>query len=154
MDVELLFGAVVELFNQGRYVDDIVHELHYPAELFDVRWMREAYGHREYIVRDIVRSETGWWDGNQTTLHPSRPSVAAAARAEAITDKQAVLDHAARLRDTGQVQEALHVIDLLALAPGDARELAAARELKSELCGLRAKEATSYVSRSFYRVTD
>lgn len=146
--------AVVDRLNEGKGADDIVHELDYPAELFDVPWMRENYGHREYIVRDIVRSETGWWDGNPTTLHPERPAVAAAARADAITDKQAVLDRAARLRDEGRVQEALHVIDLLALAPGDTPEFAAARELKSELCALRAKEATSYVSRSFYRVTD
>ncbi|MET8468553.1 alkyl sulfatase dimerization domain-containing protein [Streptomyces sp. NPDC006422] len=146
-----LRAAVVERLNEGRCADDIVHDLDYPPELFDVPWMRETYGHREYIVRDIVRSETGWWDGNPTTLHPSRPADAAAVRADAVTDKQAVLDHAARLRDTGRVQEALHVVDLLALAPGDAPEIEAARTLKRELCALRAKDATSYVSRSFYR---
>ncbi|MEV0597889.1 alkyl sulfatase dimerization domain-containing protein [Streptomyces sp. NPDC050315] len=108
------------------------------------------YGHREFIVRDIVRSETGWWDGNPTTLHPRPPAVAAAARADAITDKQAVLDHAARLRDAGRVQEALHVIDLLALAPGDDPNVVQARKLKSDLCALRRKDAPSYVSRSCY----
>ncbi|MDI3386236.1 alkyl sulfatase dimerization domain-containing protein [Streptomyces sp. B-S-A8] len=66
--------AVVDRLNAGRGVDDIVHDLDYPAELFDVPWMRENYGHREYIVRDIVRSETGWWDGNPTHLHPARPA--------------------------------------------------------------------------------
>ncbi|WP_409180035.1 alkyl sulfatase dimerization domain-containing protein [Amycolatopsis sp. VS8301801F10] len=146
-----LRAAVVDELNRGRRVDDIVHDLRYPAELFDVPWMREHYGHREYIVRDIVRSETGWWDGNPTTLHPSRPDVAAAARAEAITDKQAVLDQAERLRADGRVQEALHVIDLLALAPGDDPLIKQARTVKEELCAARATEASSYVSRSFYR---
>jgi alkyl sulfatase BDS1-like metallo-beta-lactamase superfamily hydrolase len=146
-----LRSAVVERLNQGMDVDDIVHDIDYPAELFDVPWMCENYGHRDYIVRDIVRSETGWWDGNPTHLHPCAPATAAAERAEAITDKQAVLDHAAQLRDAGQVQEALHVIDVLALAPGDAQDIVLARKLKTELCALRAKQATSYVSRSFYR---
>lgn len=146
--------AVVDRLNQGMHVDDIVHDVEYPPELFDVPWMRENYGHRDYIVRDIVRSETGWWDGNPTTLHPCRPSEAASARAEAITDKQAVLDHAARLRDTGQIQQALHVVDLLALAPGDDPDLAAARKLKADLCALRKQNASSYVSRSLYRVTE
>ncbi|MFC6063879.1 alkyl sulfatase dimerization domain-containing protein [Streptomyces ochraceiscleroticus] len=142
--------AVVERLNRGMGVDDLVHDIDYPAELFDVPWMRENYGHREFIVRDIVRSETGWWDGNPTTLHPSPPAVAAAARADAITDKQAVLDHAARLRDAGRVQEALHVIDLLALAPGGDPHVAQARKLKADLCALRRKDAPSYVSRSCY----
>lgn len=145
--------AVVDRLNRGMGVDDIVHDLDYPAALFDVPWMRENYGHRDYIVRDIVRSETGWWDGNPTNLHPSRPDVAAAVRAEAITDKQAVLDRAAQLRDTGRVQEALHVVDLLALAPGHEPTVVRARELKAELCALRATQATSYVSRSFYRAS-
>ncbi|MDQ8703586.1 alkyl sulfatase dimerization domain-containing protein [Streptomyces sp. LHD-70] len=144
--------AVVERLNQGRGVDDIVHDLDYPAELFDVPWMRENYGHREYIVRDIARSETGWWDGNPTHLHPARPADAAAIRAEAITDRQAVLDTATRLRDTGRIQDALHVIDLLALAPGDDPHVVRARQLKGDLCALRKEEISSYVSRSCYEV--
>ena len=113
--------------------------------------MKQAYGHRDFIVRDIVRSETGWWDGNPTHLHPARPDIAANARAAAITDKQAVLDQAHRLRDAGQVQEALHVVDLLALATADFPQAHHARTLKSELSALLAKDAPSYVSRSFYR---
>lgn len=143
--------AVVERLNKGMGVDDIVHDIDYPTELFDVPWMKQAYGHRDFIVRDIVRSETGWWDGNPTHLHPARPDIAANARAAAITDKQAVLDQAHRLRDAGQVQEALHVVDLLALATADFPEAHHARTLKSELSALLAKDAPSYVSRSFYR---
>ncbi|NBE52544.1 alkyl sulfatase dimerization domain-containing protein [Streptomyces boluensis] len=142
--------AVVERLNRGMRVDDLVHDIDYPAQLFGVPWMAQNYGHRDFIVRDIVRSETGWWDGNPTHLHPARPAVAAAVRADAITDKQAVLDQAARLRDEGRVQEALHVIDLLALAPGDDPQIELARKAKAELCALRGEEALSYVSRSCY----
>ncbi|MFE6752586.1 alkyl sulfatase dimerization domain-containing protein [Streptomyces sp. NPDC057684] len=149
-----LRGAVVERLNQGMTVDDVVHDIEYPAELFDVPWMAENYGHRDFVVRDIARSESGWWDGNPTHLHPCRPTVAAGVRADAITDKQAVLDHAARLRDEGRVQEALHVIDLLASAPGDDAHVVLARKLKSDLCALRREEATSYVSRSCYGTAD
>lgn len=145
--------AVIERLNQGMGADDIVHDIDYPAELFDVPWMRQNYGHRDYIVRDVVRSETGWWDGNPTHLHPAAPAVAATVRAEAITDKNAVLEHATALRDSGRVQEALHVVDLLALAPGQEPATVRARELKSELCQLRARDATSYVSRSLYRTS-
>jgi alkyl sulfatase BDS1-like metallo-beta-lactamase superfamily hydrolase len=145
-----LHGAVIERLNRGLTVDEIIHDIDYPAELFEVRAMRESYGHREYIVRDIVRSETGWWDGNPTTLHPATPQLAHAVRAEAIADKQAVLDKAHQLQEAGEFQQALHVIDLLALAPGDDAHVQQARELKRLLCEQRAEQATSYVSRNLY----
>jgi alkyl sulfatase BDS1-like metallo-beta-lactamase superfamily hydrolase len=114
--------------------------------------VRETYGHRDYIVRDIYRAENGWWeDRNPTSLHPAHPAAAAAAIASAITDKQAVLDRAAQLRDAGHVQEALHVVDLLALAIGEAPELAEARRIKRELCGLLADRNPSYISQSIYQ---
>jgi alkyl sulfatase BDS1-like metallo-beta-lactamase superfamily hydrolase len=141
----------VERMNRGLTIAEILHDIHYPDGMFDRPWLRETYGHRDYIVRDIYRAENGWWeDRNPTTLHPAHPTGAAAAIANAITDKQAVLDHAAQLRDAGQAQEALHVIDLLALAPGDQPELEQARRLKRDLCAILATHNPSYISQSIY----
>jgi alkyl sulfatase BDS1-like metallo-beta-lactamase superfamily hydrolase len=149
-----LRAEVVARLNQGMGVERIIHDLDYPTELFDRPWMDESYGHREYIVRDIVRSETGWWDGNPTTLHPCTPDAVATLVADAITDKDAVLTKARALRDEGQLQAALHVVDLLATAASIDATVAAARELKTELCQLRSREVSSYVSRSLYQVND
>ncbi|MFF1395673.1 hypothetical protein ACFVZD_17905 [Streptomyces sp. NPDC058287] len=52
------------------------------------------------------------------------------------------------------MQEVLHVIDLLAPAPGDDAHVVLARKLTSDLCALRKEEATSYVSRSCYGSAD
>ncbi|WP_240690530.1 MULTISPECIES: hypothetical protein [unclassified Amycolatopsis] len=49
-----------------------------------------------------------------------------------------MLDHAKRLRGDGR-------------APGDDPLTRQARAMKDELCAVRAEEASSYVSRSFYR---
>lgn len=84
----------------------------------------------------------------QPRTGPPRPKPP---RTEAITDKQAVLDRAAGLRDAGRIQEALHVVDLLALAPGDDPHVVLVRALKAELCGLRKQNAPRYVSRGCYR---
>ena len=141
---------VVDRLNAGMDAVTITHDIDYPEGMFDPPWLSETYGHRDFVVRDIVRSETGWWDGNPTSLHPSPPRAAAAAVAAAVTDKQAVLRRARELRDAGRVQEALHVIDILAPAPADCPEIHTARRLKAELCALRAREVTSYISRSLY----
>jgi alkyl sulfatase BDS1-like metallo-beta-lactamase superfamily hydrolase len=136
--------------NRGLGVVEILHDLDYPPELFDQPWMRPLYGHADYIVRDIFRAENGWWDRNPTHLHPAHPDAAAAAVAQAITDRGAVLARVRELRDAGQVQLALHVVDVLALAPGDEPDLVDARALKAELCRVLAEDSPSFVSQSLY----
>jgi uncharacterized sulfatase len=141
---------VVERMNRGLGVEEILHDLDYPQELFEQPWMQPTYGHADYIVRDIFRSENGWWDRNPTHLHPAHPDTAAAAVLSAITDRRAVIDRARALAAEGEHQLALHVIDVLALAPGDDPELEEARHLKSELCRALAETAPSFVSQSLY----
>ncbi len=145
-----LRASVVERINAGMGVVEILHALDYPPELFEQPWMRPLYGDRDYIVRDIFRAETGWWDRNPTNLHPAHPDEAGAAVLSAIADREAVLDRARALADEGKLQLALHVIDVLALAPGDEPDVVAARALKADLCRTLAEDARSFVSQSLY----
>ena len=145
-----LRAEVVQLLNEGLNLQQILARMHYPDELFDVTWMRPTYGDPSYIVRDIVRSESGWWDRNPTSLHPEPPDAVAAALANAVTDKAAVIAQASQLVENGSLQLALHVIDLLATAAGDAPELAQARALKAQWLRLRSEQIPSYVSSSLY----
>ncbi|RDI12650.1 alkyl sulfatase dimerization domain-containing protein [Comamonas sp. AG1104] len=148
-----LRAKVVSLMNQGLGEQQVLARMHYPEELFGVPWMKPTYGDPSYIVRDIYRSENGWWDRNPTTLHPEPPEAVGAAVARAITDKPAVIASAQALADAGQWQLALHVIDLLATAHGDAPELAQARALKAAWLRERAAQVASYVSRNLYKVS-
>ncbi len=127
-----LRAEVVRLMNAGCNERQMLAALKPPAELFDQPWMRPTYGDPSYIARDIYRSENGWWDRNATTLHPAAPEIAAA------------------VADRGETQLALHVIDVLALAPGDAPTLAEARRLKATWLRQRASQVRSYDSRSLY----
>ena len=145
-----LRDQVVERMNRGMGEVEILHDMQYPAALFDHPWMLPIYGDPEYIVRDLFREENGWWDRNPTSLHPAHPREAAAAVVSAITDPTAVIAKAIELRDAGEVQLALHVIDVLALADGDDPVVVEARQLKSELLRLRRDEVTAFVSKSLY----
>ncbi len=144
---------VVERLNRGLGIEEIIHDVEYPADLFDQPWMTPLYGCPEYIVRDIYRAETGWWDRNPTHLHPAHPDTAGAAVLSAIADRGAVLDRARALAAEGETQLALHVVDVLALAPGDDPDVVAARALKAELCRELADRTPSFVSRSLYLST-
>jgi uncharacterized sulfatase len=147
-----LRAEVVRLMNEGLNEQQVLAAMDYPQALFGVEWMKPTYGDPSYIVRDIYRSENGWWDRNPTTLHPAPPEAAGAAIAEAITDKPGLVASAQALADAGQWQLALHVIDVLATAAGDAPEIGQARSLKAAWLRERAREVDSYVSRNLYRV--
>lgn len=148
-----LRAEVVRLMNEGLNEQQVLARMHYPEELFGVPWMKPTYGDPSYIVRDIYRSENGWWDRNPTTLHPEPPEAVGAAVAQAIADKPAVIASARALADAGRWQLALHVIDLLATAHGDAPEIAQARALKAAWLRERATQVASYVSRNLYKVS-
>ncbi|MFT7608436.1 MAG: alkyl sulfatase BDS1-like metallo-beta-lactamase superfamily hydrolase [Candidatus Aldehydirespiratoraceae bacterium] len=142
---------VVLRMNAGMGEHEILADIRFPDELFDRPWMLPLYGAPEYIVRDVYREENGWWDRNPTTLHPAAPADAAAAVLSAVADPQHVLTRARELGDAGDVQLALHVIDLLALDRSDNPAVVEARTLKAELCRTRAKEVKPFVSKSCYR---
>ncbi|MDM0047104.1 alkyl sulfatase dimerization domain-containing protein [Variovorax dokdonensis] len=143
---------VVERMNQGIGELDILHDLALPEALFAHPCMKPVYGCVDYIVRDIWRSENGWWNRNPTDLHPAAPAAAAQAVFDAIPDRQRVLTHARQLQRNGQTQLALHVVDLLALCEtaDDDPLLIQARELKAQLCRERALQVSSMVSRNLY----
>lgn len=146
-----LRAAVVERMNRGMSENEILADIAYPAELFDPPWMTATYGCADYIARDLYREENGWWDRNPTTLHPASGPDAADAVLSAIVDPGRVLARARELAKAGETQLALHVVDLLALASGDAPDVVSARELKAELCRERATQVTAYVSKACYR---
>ena len=148
-----LRSEVVRLMNEGLNEQQVLAAIRYPQELFCVPWMQPSYGDPSYIVRDIYRSENGWWDRNPTSLHPAAPEAVATAVAEAITDKSALIKHAQTLGDSGQHQLALHVIDLLALSDSDAPDITLARKLKASLLRQRATQVESFVSQNLYRVS-
>lgn len=148
-----LRAEVVRLMNAGLGERELLAQIRFPPALFDVPWMTPSYGDPSYIVRDIYRSENGWWDRNATSLHPEAPETVGQAVADAIADKRAVLEQASALAAQGRIQLALHVVDLLATAGGDAPEIAEARRLKAGWLRVRATQVASYVSRNLYRVS-
>lgn len=145
-----LRAEVVRLMNEGLGEREILAQMTYPEDLFGPAWMLPSYGDPSYIVRDIYRSENGWWDRNPTSLHPAAPQDVARALGEAVVDKRAVLSQATRLAEGGQLQLALHVIDLLALAEGEAPEIAQSRRLKAGWLRERARQVQTYISKSLY----
>jgi uncharacterized sulfatase len=113
--------------------------------------MTPNYGSPDYIVRDLIREESGWWDRNPTSLHPAHPDAAAEARFHALAEPEKIIERAKALAAEGEFQLALHVVDLVAEGPASHGLVQEGRLLKAELCRFRAKEIRPYVSKALYR---
>jgi alkyl sulfatase BDS1-like metallo-beta-lactamase superfamily hydrolase len=144
--------TVVALMNAGHTIGEIVNIVEPPPEIFDKPWLQEGYTSIEHVLRDVYRTQFGWWeDLNPTSLHPAHPDDVAREIRAAITDPAAVIAHARSLSERGEVKLALHVIDLLALNRDSEPETIEAKQLKAGLCRRAAEELTSsYVSQSLY----
>lgn len=145
--IRWLRTEVVARMNRGMNENEILHDIDYPPALFEHRFMRQVYGCRDYMVREIWRMENGWWDRNPTTLHPAPAPQVATEVLALLGDAQQVLARARALAGEGQLQMALHVVDLVALAPGDAPVVTQARALKAELLRQRAAQMSAAISR-------
>jgi uncharacterized sulfatase len=142
---------VVDRLNRGMNEREILADLEYPPEVFDLPWLTHVYGSPDYIVRDLVREESGWWDRNPTSLHPAAPAEVARATFDAIGDPDAVIARAEALAADGNPQLAMHVIDLVALGPDDEPAVIRARGIKSDLCRARSKQVEPYPSKGLYK---
>ncbi|MDZ4357476.1 MAG: alkyl sulfatase dimerization domain-containing protein [Variovorax sp.] len=149
--IHYLRREVVARMNRGMTDVEIVHDIDYPDALFGNRFMKPTYGCPEYLVREIWRTENGWWDRNPTHLHPAKPTDVAAEVLAAIGDPERVLAHAQALRDRGELQLAMHVVDLVALAAPRTPAVERARLLKAQLMEARADGMQSAVSRQIMR---
>jgi uncharacterized sulfatase len=143
--------TVVDLMNRGHNVAEIVNMVEFPPEIFGRPWLQEGYTSLEHVLRDVYRTQFGWWeDLNPTSLHPAHPADVAREVRAAITDPDAVLARVRALAADGKVTLALHVVDLLALGDGAEPAVVEARRLKAELCRAAAASNPSYVTQSLY----
>jgi alkyl sulfatase BDS1-like metallo-beta-lactamase superfamily hydrolase len=145
-----LVDEVNDRMNRGMNDVEIIHDLDYPAEWTSHEYLAPNYGNPDYVVRDLYREQNGWWTSrNITDLHPSAPDDAALAVLSAV-DPHQVLTRARALHEQGEHQLALHVVDLIAQAPGDDEVLIAARRLKGDCAEALARACPTFVSRSIY----
>lgn len=141
---------VLRLLNEGYNLNQLSQCIEFPAEIFAKTNLEGNYGSLSDLVHAIWSSYVGWWDRNPTNLQPAPEGDVAAAVLAAIGDPQRVLDHVESLCAQGSWQLALHVVDLIALAEGDAPEVVAARQLKAKICRAMAGLQGDFAGEALY----
>lgn len=145
-----LIDEVTERMNRGMNDVEIIHDLVYPEAWAQHDYLAPNYGNPDYVVRDLFREQNGWWASrNVTDLHPASPDAVGEALLSAV-EPHAVVARARELMGAGEHQLALHVLDLVAGAPGDDPVLVEARVLKGDCAEELGRRCPTFVSRSIY----
>jgi len=149
--LQWLVDETMKRINKGMTDVEIIHDIEIPEWLTAPECMKANYGAPEYVIRDLFREQSGWWvTRNPTDLHPLHPDDVAQAVLD-VVDASLVISAARAMVDKGEFQKAMHVLDLVALAPGDDATVQEARNLKADCCDALAKATTIYVSKNMFR---
>jgi len=139
---------VVEMLNQGRWQEDVLHSFAWPEQFATSPYLAPIYGHPYFVVQALLRQYHGWYDGNPSHLFPS-PSAAIAAEVLGLAGSEAkVMARAKECKNEKKTQMALHLVDLvLDAGSGERRE---ALELKAALLQDMADREQSLIARNIF----
>ena len=142
---------VVGLLNQELWIEDIIKRVKIPEDLAKKPWLAPTYGHPVFIIHDVYRRYTGWYDGNPSELFPADSGEIATEVLGLSGGEKQVMERARRLKEQGKAQLALHLIDFVIKgAQADATRKGALL-LKSEILDARADIEPSLIARNILR---
>jgi len=141
---------VIRLLNAGCWIEEILEKIKIPEELTDKPYLRGNYGHPTFIIHDVYRRYTGWYDGNPSDLFPSSSSEIARELLR-FTSPEQVLARVQQLQQDGDIQLALHLTDFVIKGSEDGTRRNEAMRLKADLLDTRAVDTQNYISGNIMR---
>jgi alkyl sulfatase BDS1-like metallo-beta-lactamase superfamily hydrolase len=147
--LESLTRQTLELMNQGRSLDDILHAVSAPPGLLAKPYLLPKYDDPEFVVRNIWHLYAGWFDGNPAHLKPAPQAALAAELASLVGGADALAQRATALAAAGSTRLAAHLIELAAAASPDDAAIQAARASVYTQC---MNAETSLIGKALFAV--
>jgi alkyl sulfatase BDS1-like metallo-beta-lactamase superfamily hydrolase len=144
-----LHEEVVKRLNQGAWIEQILEEVSLPEDLAKEPYLAPVYGCPTFIIHGIHRRYAGWYDGNPSHLFPSRTRDIAKEVVALASGPEALLTRAEALKEAGETQLALHLVDFVLDNPETA-SLKEAHNLKAQLLQAKADAEQSFIARNIF----
>jgi len=144
-----LHEEVVKRLNQGAWIEQILEEVRLPEDLAKKSYLAPVYGCPTFIIHGIHRRYAGWYDGNPSHLFPSRTRDIAKEVVTLTGGPEALLNRSKILKEAGEIQLALHLVDFVLDDPETAG-LKEAHRLKADLLQARANAESSLIARNIF----
>ncbi len=135
--------------NHGAWIEQILEEVRLPEDLAKEPYLAPVYGCPTFIVHGIHRRYAGWYDGNPSHLFPSGTRGIAKEVVALAGGPEALLNRAEALKEAGEIQLALHLVDFVLDNPETAG-LEEAHGLKVDLLKARADAEPSFIARNIF----
>ena len=145
--LRFIHDEVVRRLNDGQWPVEIVEaDIRLPAELASKPFLAPIYGCAAFIVRDVIRRYAGWWSGQPSQLFPvSRRDHARDLLA--VCGREALLERARSLKNSGELKRALAIAELAVDAdPGDQDAV----QLNAEILQAIALTERSLIARNLF----
>ena len=145
--LRLIHDEVVRRLNAGQWPVEIVEaDIELPPELASKPFLAPIYGCTAFIVRDVIRRYAGWWSGQPSRLFPvSRRSHARDLLA--VCGREALLDRARLLKNSGELKRALAMAELATDADPEDQE---AVRLNAEILEAITLTERSFIGRNLF----
>jgi alkyl sulfatase BDS1-like metallo-beta-lactamase superfamily hydrolase len=135
-----------DLLNEGLPHEEVVARVKVPEHLAAKPYLQPVYDRPEFIVRNLIRSLGGWWDGFPADVLPASPTTRAAEIANLAGGADKLVDRATELADD-DLPLACHLAEWAALAdPSNGR----AHECVRDLFRKRAEGEISLMGRGIF----
>ncbi|MFW9825731.1 MAG: alkyl sulfatase dimerization domain-containing protein, partial [Candidatus Thorarchaeota archaeon] len=148
--MHFVHDEVVKRLNEGKWFEQIYHEMCdiFPSKFKNSPYLREVYGCYRFAVHAAYRLYHGWYNsGNPTDLFPAKSSDIARELLE-INSEKVYLDHAKKIYESGRLQLALHILDII--LNGNQNETSVifqeALDVKFRILEQQSNEETSFIA--------
>ncbi|MHA2181155.1 MAG: alkyl sulfatase dimerization domain-containing protein, partial [Promethearchaeota archaeon] len=141
---------VVKRLNEGKWFEQIYHEMIkiFPDKFKESKYLREVYGCYRFSVHAVYRLYHGWYNtGNPTDLFPSKSDDIAKELLK-INTEESYLEHAKNLYTAGELQLALHILDVIIKGSKNESKMmiSEALDLKIKILKEKMKAETSFIA--------
>jgi len=143
---------VVRLLNEGYWIEDILDRVKVPDELASKPYLRGNYGHPTFVIHDVYRRYTGWYDGNPGNLFPAKRSAVASEVLHFATPDE-IIARARKLSEEGNVQLALHLTDFVIDGSTEELKRRQAMLLKADLLDARVESIPNFIAGNIMRTS-
>jgi alkyl sulfatase BDS1-like metallo-beta-lactamase superfamily hydrolase len=147
--LESLVRQTLELMNQGRALDEILHSVSAPAELLAKPYLLPKYDDPEFVIRGIWHLYAGWFDGNPAHLKPAPAAELAGEIAMLAGGAAALAERAKALGDAGKTRLAAHLIEFASSAAPASADIQAMRAAVYAQC---VAAETSLIGKAIFAV--
>ena len=111
--IRSLHDQVVEAINQDMHITEMIHAVKLPEHLKDSPYLRFGYSRPEFFVFNVYRWYHGYFDHNPAHLLPRPVREVSGQIFDLIGSPEKIIERAESLRQAGQAQLGLEVLDVL-----------------------------------------